>query len=272
MYCRTVPEPRRVLDYLKGLLPGGAQEGLATGRAGGRRYSLRAAPGVDAIARLTQISHHSRIPDTRMTFVPPGLNFVTRVKFRAHNGTTLLGNEDSLTGMRNAPKLPASDSILTLIGTWWSGYGPAENRHGGNGRRQQRRPGSGGGPGESRHRRGLDDQRQHRRGRQPQRFRSRRTPHPEHHVRHSHNADLSPPSHRRCPAGLDPGPTGSQPVPAGVGHQRSRRSGADPWHQLPGAPGPPQGVCTHPEGITARGFSGLLRALLPSSHQYSRLS
>ena len=64
-----------------------------------------------------------------------------------------------MTGRRNAPKLPASDSILTLVGIWWGEYGPAENRHGGNGRRQQRRPGSGGGHGESRHRRGLDDQR-----------------------------------------------------------------------------------------------------------------
>ena len=36
--------------------------------------------------------------------------------------------------------------------------------------------------------------------------------------------------------------------------------------------GPPQGVRTHPEGITARGFSGLLRAILPSPHQYPRPS
>ena len=172
--------------------------------------------------------------------------------------------------MPSAPKLPAKDSILTLASTWWGRYGPAENRHGDNGRRQQRRPESGGGSGEPRHWRGLDDQRQHRRGRQPQRFRSRRTPDPQHHVRHSHNPDLSPPSHRRCPAGPEPGPTGSRPVPAGVGHQRSGRRGTDSWHQLPGAPGPRQGVCAHPEGITARGFSGLLRALLSSPHQYPR--
>ena len=61
-----------------------------------------------------------------------------------------------------------------------------------------------------------------------------------------------------------------RPVPAGVGHQRSGRRGADPWHQLPSAPGPPQGVCTHPEGIAARGLGGLLRALLPSPYQYPR--
>ena len=41
-----------------------------------------------------------------MTFVPLGLIPLPRVKFRAHNGTTPLENEDLLTGMSSAPKLP----------------------------------------------------------------------------------------------------------------------------------------------------------------------
>ena len=48
-----------------------------------------------------------------MTFVPLGLVPLPRVKFRAHNGTTLLENEDLLTGMSSAPKLSTTDSILT---------------------------------------------------------------------------------------------------------------------------------------------------------------
>ena len=93
--------------------PGGAQEGLAAGRAGGRRCSLRAAPRVDTITQLTQISGHRRIPGTRMTFVPLGLSPLPRVKFRAHNGTTPLENEDLLTGMSSAPKLPTTVSQCT---------------------------------------------------------------------------------------------------------------------------------------------------------------
>ena len=88
-----------ILDYLKGpLKPGGAQEGLATGRAGGQRYSLRASPGADIIAWLTEVIRHRQIPDTRMTFVPPGLDLLPRVKFRADNGTTPREDEDLLTG------------------------------------------------------------------------------------------------------------------------------------------------------------------------------
>ena len=73
------------------------KRGWQLGRAGGQRYSLRASPGADTIAWLTQVIRHRQIPDTRMTFAPPGLDILPRVKFRADNGTTPREDEDLLT-------------------------------------------------------------------------------------------------------------------------------------------------------------------------------
>ena len=49
-----------------------------------------------------------------MTFAALGLNVLPRVKIRAHNGTTLLENEDLLIGMPSAPKLTTTDNDLKL--------------------------------------------------------------------------------------------------------------------------------------------------------------
>ena len=71
-----------------------------------------------------------------------------------------------------------------------------------------------------------------------------------------------------APAGVDPGPVCPRTVPAGAGHQRAGRDGANHRGQLPRSPGPPARVYTHPQGTAPGGFGGPLRSLLPGPQQH----